>query len=60
VDRLLTVLEVAQHLRVHPETVRDWLRQKKLKGFRPGGTKSGWRIRESEIERFVREQEESE
>lgn len=56
-ERLLTVTEVAEHLRVHPETVRIWLRGGRLKGFRPGGKKTGWRVRESELERFADGQE---
>lgn len=50
---VLTVTEVAKRLRVNPETVRVWLRDGKLRGFRPGGTKAGWRIRESEVEQLL-------
>ncbi len=53
-NRLLTVPEVAEKLRIHPDTVRQWLRSGKLKGKRLGGTKSGWRIPEQEIERFLK------
>ena len=53
IERLLTVPEVAQRVRVSPATVRDWLRQGKLKGTRPGGTKVGWRVAEAEIDRFL-------
>jgi excisionase family DNA binding protein len=53
-QRLLTVREVAERLRSSPETVRRWLRQGKLRGFRPGGTKLGYRVPESELERFLR------
>jgi excisionase family DNA binding protein len=56
-ERLLTVREVAERLRSAPETVRRWLRQGKLRGFRPGGTKLGYRIPESELERFLRSAE---
>ena len=48
-QRLLTVREVAERLRSSPETVRRWLRQGKLRGFRPGGTKLGYRVPESEL-----------
>ena len=51
-QRLLTVREVAERLRSSPETVRRWLRQGKLRGFRPGGTKLGYRVPESELQRF--------
>jgi excisionase family DNA binding protein len=54
-ERLLTVREVAERLRSSPETVRRWLRQGKLRGFRPGGTKLGYRVAESELVRFLRE-----
>ena len=54
-DRLLTVPEVAARLRVSEYTVREWLRDRKLKGYRPGGTKAGWRIREADVDRFLEE-----
>jgi excisionase family DNA binding protein len=47
------VREVAERLRSSPETVRRWLRQGKLRGFRPGGTKLGYRVPESELQRFI-------
>jgi excisionase family DNA binding protein len=53
-QRLLTVREVAERLRSSPETVRRWLRQGKLRGFRPGGTKLGYRVPESELQRCLR------
>jgi len=53
-QRLLTVREVAERLRSSPETVRRWLRQGKLHGFRPGGTKLGYRVPEEELQRFLR------
>ena len=52
-ERLLTVREVAERIRSSPETVRRWLRQGKLRGFRPGGTKLGYRVSESELQRFI-------
>ena len=52
-QRLLTVREVAERLRSSHETVRRWLRQGKLRGFRPGGTKLGYRVAESELQRFI-------
>jgi excisionase family DNA binding protein len=54
-QRLLTVREVAERLRSSPETVRRWLRQGKLRGFRLGGTKLGYRVTESELDRFLAE-----
>jgi excisionase family DNA binding protein len=46
-DEVLTVEDVAARLKVHPETVRRWLRAGTLRGFRLGsGTgASAWRIR---------------
>ena len=52
-ERLLTVREVADRLRSSPETVRRWLRGGKLRGFRLGGTKLGYRIPEQELERLL-------
>ena len=52
-EQLLTVVEVAQRMRTTPETVRRWLREGKLKGQRPGGTKFGWRIASSDLARVV-------
>ena len=52
-ERLLTVREVAERLRSSPETVRRWLRRGRLRGFRPGGTKLGYRVPESELQRFI-------
>lgn len=50
---LLTVPEVAERLRVSQFTVREWLKAGKLRGLRPGGTRMGWRIRESDLEAFL-------
>jgi hypothetical protein len=33
--------------------VRRWLRLGKLRGFRPGGTKLGYRVPEDELQRFI-------
>lgn len=55
IDYLLTVPEVAARLRVSEATVREWLRRGRLAGLRPGGTKVGWRIPESALERFLYE-----
>ena len=52
-EEVLTVREVAAHLKVHPETVREWLRLGRIKGSRPGGNKTGWRVRISEIDKFL-------
>jgi excisionase family DNA binding protein len=56
-DRLLTVAQVAEQLQAHPETVRRWLKTRRLHGMRPGGDSFGWRIRQSEVDRFLKESE---
>jgi excisionase family DNA binding protein len=52
---MLTVREVAERVRTTPATVRRWLREGKLRGVLPGGTKLGYRIPESEVDRFLSE-----
>jgi excisionase family DNA binding protein len=54
-DELLTVPEVAAQLKAHPETVRGWLKTGRLRGVKPAGDKFGWRVRASEITRFLGE-----
>ena len=51
--KFVTVQEAAYQLRVHPQTVRLWLREGKLRGRLIGGRKSGYRIPASEIERLL-------
>lgn len=51
-ERWLTVPEVADVLRVHPETVREWLRSGRLEGVRIG-RRSGWRISEAQLDAFL-------
>lgn len=53
---MLTVTEVANELRVTPATVREWLRAQTLHGMRLGH-RAGWRVRASELARFIRERE---
>jgi excisionase family DNA binding protein len=52
-ERLLTVREAAERLRTTEETIRRWLRSGHLRGVRPGGTRLGWRIPESELRRII-------
>ena len=52
-ERFLTVPEVAERLRMNPETIRVWLRDGRLRGVRPGGKRAGWRIPESEVRRIL-------
>ncbi len=55
-DELLTVGEVVAMLRVHEQTVRRWLRDGEMRGILLSH-KSGYRIRASEVERFLAERE---
>ncbi|HLZ70446.1 MAG TPA: helix-turn-helix domain-containing protein [Dehalococcoidia bacterium] len=54
-EPLLTIPEVAQRLRLNPETVRRWLHDGRMRGYRIGSTRAGWRIPESEIRRVLTE-----
>lgn len=53
---MYTVEQLAELLQVHANTVRSWLVERKLRGIRLDG-KAGWRVRESELERFLKERE---
>ena len=56
-DELLTVPEVAAMLRLNEQTVRRWLRDGTLPGFRFGqNRKAGWRVRRSELDRYIEAQ----
>lgn len=52
-DVYLTAEEVARKVRMSPETVMRLLRQKKLPGFKVGGT---WRISQKDLEQYIEEQ----
>ncbi len=54
-EAMLTVADVAARLKVPPATVRRWLRDGRLRGVRLGGTKLGYRIRASDLERFIQD-----
>ena len=56
-ERFLTVAEIAEQLRVSASTVKAWLRAGRLRGVRLGGPRAGWRIRQSDLETFLRERE---
>jgi excisionase family DNA binding protein len=51
-SELLTVEQVAEYLKVHPETVRKWLRAGEMAGINLGGA-AGWRVTPSDLEKFV-------
>lgn len=50
---MLTVAEVAERLGAHVQTVRRWLREGRIQGVMPGGTKLGYRVPESEVRRLL-------
>jgi excisionase family DNA binding protein len=54
-ERFLTTAEVAERLQVTAWTVRQWLNAGKLRGSRPGGKRTGWRVRETDFARFLDE-----
>lgn len=51
-DKLLTTEQVAELLQVHPFTVLKYIKTGKLKAIKLGRV---WRIRESNVERFLEE-----
>ena len=53
-ERWLTVGDIAERLRVHENTVRRWLRSGALTGRGFGG-RTGYRVRESDLEKFLNE-----
>ena len=52
-EKLLTTETVAKVLLVKADTLRGWLRIGKIKGVKVGNRL--WRVRESELEAFLRE-----
>jgi excisionase family DNA binding protein len=53
-ERMLTLRQAAEYLQAHPQTIRRWLREGKIKGTMPGGKKMGYRISEAEVVRVLR------
>src|SRR5947209_1611975 len=50
VDPWLTVQQVSEELKIHPATVRVWIRQGRLNAVRAG---KGFRLRRSEVDRAL-------
>jgi len=50
--QMLTIEEVAWKFKVHPESVRRWLRTKRIHGTK---LSSSWRISPAEVDRISRE-----
>lgn len=53
-DPWLTVAQISERLDLHPDTVRRFLRSGRMRGYLIS-RKGGWRIRASEVDRFVME-----
>jgi excisionase family DNA binding protein len=53
-EALYTVEEVAKRLNVHPDTIRGWIRTRKLQAINLGGP-AGYRIKKSALDRFMDE-----
>lgn len=53
-DRLLTVAEVAEQLRLHPITVRRHIKAERLRAVRVG---RAVRVRQSDVDKFARPDE---
>lgn len=53
VEKLLTVPEAADRLRLQPSTIRKWLFERRLTYVRVG--RRAVRIRETDIEKIIRE-----
>ena len=52
-DKLLTIKEVAEYLKVHINTVRRLISKKQLPALKAGWQ---WRVRETDLETFVKKQ----
>ena len=52
-DEYLTVEQVAERLQMHPDTIRRYIRQKKLRAVRISPTNV--RIRRSDLDKFIEE-----
>jgi excisionase family DNA binding protein len=55
-DEWMTTNEVAQLLKVNPETVKRWLRSGDMRGSMLSD-RAGWRISRDEVARFMRDRE---
>lgn len=53
-QQIMTVKQVAERLGVRQETIRRWINEGRLKGTMIGGTKIGYRVLSSDVERLVR------
>jgi excisionase family DNA binding protein len=53
-----TVNEVAEKLKVHPATIKRWLREGKMRGLQLGD-RAGWRISKADYDQFIEAQMDS-
>jgi len=51
---IMTVREAAGYLRVNPETLRRWLRERRIPGRRAG---SDWRLRKADLDGWLAQEE---
>jgi excisionase family DNA binding protein len=51
----LRVEKIAERLDVGYQTVLTWLQSGRLKGYRLGGTRAGWRVKPEDLEQFLAE-----
>ncbi len=52
-EELLTIEQVAERLQLHPDTIRRYIREKKLIGVRISGTVV--RVKQSDLDKFIRD-----
>jgi excisionase family DNA binding protein len=52
-DELLTIEQVASELQLHPDTIRRYIREGKLKGVRISSTVV--RVKRSELDKFIQD-----
>ena len=54
-DQTLTVAEIAEHLKLNPQTVRDWCKSGQLEAVNVGTpARAIWRVSVTSLERFKR------
>ena len=55
-EEFVTVDEAAKRLKVHPETIRRWIRSGAMRGNLIGGDRAGYRVPASDVELRLRGQ----
>jgi excisionase family DNA binding protein len=55
-DKYVTIAEVCEELKIHPQTVRRWIKQDGLPAIQIGG-RTGYRIRRADLEAFIESRE---